>query len=224
MQRFRLAWMACLPWRCGPRARTASSKPRLSLVLFRACADRCSLAAASASAVEPALEAAQGTNGWFYGFVPLPPDHPATTPAPERVVLMDEHVAGEWRAASLGGGPAPAQLFHGPRTSHAARHGGHKLLLDRMWRASVTGCTRFNVSVQLVPWTCGRGDGVLLAAWHETRLMAVLDIDGGNCAPQFVTLTAKLHAGQRMHVVVDPRDSDYFDGVLLTITADPCSC
>ena len=175
-------------------------------------------------APEPELEAEQGSRGWLYGYIALPADHPITAPVPDRTVLMDVHVDGEWRPQLIDGSPPPSHLFHGPRTSHAAWHDGRRLALDRMWRAHQSQCITLNITAQLVPWTCGRGDGVVLVVWHEARLLALVDIAGDNCAAHVVTLTAQMQAGERVHVVVDPRSSDYYDGVLLSVAADAVRC
>ena len=89
--------------------------------------------------------------------------------------------------------------------------------MARQWLSPNTTRVSYNATAQLVPWSCGQGDGVLAAVYHNSDLMHYMRIRGGDCVPHDIRVEADVVAGDAMTLILAPGPTDYFDGTLLRV-------
>lgn len=88
------------------------------------------------------------------------------------------------------------------------------MLALREWKATETSTVKVEANFQLVPWSCGQGDGVQLMIFYDGKLKYFLDVAGNDCESHTAVLRIQIVAGERLSFLVDPKMTDHYDGIL----------
>jgi hypothetical protein len=102
--------------------------------------------------------------------------------------------------------------------SNVLLQGERKFVALRTWQV---GGFRRDIdafaTAQLVPWSCGQGDGVLLMIFLNTRAVYVNNIHGSDCLVHDIHLRLQVTNGDVLAFALDPKSTDHYDGTLLDI-------